>query len=241
MMFLGLFTSAIQALTSGCPWPKATVKSPVDACNLRPLFFIFYSLFFTALDALPCPAPTLPLPCFEFSFCCQGQEESGPGFQDLDIRLSGPGFQAPKARFQDLDLRTWVSGPQREVSRPGSQDLGFRPSMRGFKTWISGLGFQALNARFQDLDLRTWVSGPQLEVSRSGSQDLGFMPLVFGSQDLESSPSYGRLIFFPSLFSASTVTFLFPVTFLCVHRCVHRDCSLRPVVPKMSRFRNPTV
>jgi hypothetical protein len=34
---------------------------------------IFYSLFFTALDALPCPA--LPLPCFEFSFCCQGQEE----------------------------------------------------------------------------------------------------------------------------------------------------------------------
>ncbi len=128
MMFLGLFTSAIQALTSGCPWPKATVKSPVDACNLRPLFFIFYSLFFTALDALPCLAPTLPLPCFEFSFCCQGQEESGPGFQDLDIRLSGPGFQAPKARFQDLDLRTWVSGPQREVSGPGSQDLGFRPS-----------------------------------------------------------------------------------------------------------------
>jgi len=27
-------------------------------------------------------------------------------------------------------------------------------------------------------------------------------------QDLESCPSYGRLIFFPSLFSASTVTFL---------------------------------
>ncbi len=53
--------------TSGCLWPKATVKSPVGACNLRPLFFIFfifYSLFFTALDALPypCPAlaPTLP-------------------------------------------------------------------------------------------------------------------------------------------------------------------------------------
>jgi hypothetical protein len=223
MMFLGLFTSAIQALTSGCPWPKATVKSPVDACNLRPLFFIFYSLFFTALDTLPCPAPTLPLPCFEFSFCCQGQEESGPGFQDLDIRLSGPGFQAPKARFQDLDLRTWVSGPQREVSRPGSQDLGFRPSMRGFKTWISGPGFQALNARFQDLDLRTWVSGPQREVSRSGSQDLGFRPSVFGSQDLGFKTSkvlhptvvlfFSRhfslrppsLFFFLSLFSASTV------------------------------------
>jgi hypothetical protein len=56
------------------------------------------------------------------------------------------------------------------------QDLGFRPSTRGFRTWISGPGFQ----------------------------------------DLESSPSYGLLIFFPSLFSASTVTFLFPVTFLCV-------------------------
>ncbi len=27
--------------TSGCPWPKATVKSPVGACNLWPLFFIF--------------------------------------------------------------------------------------------------------------------------------------------------------------------------------------------------------
>jgi hypothetical protein len=45
---------------------------------------------------------------------------------------------------------------------------------------------------FQDLDLRTWVSGPQREVSGPGFQDL------------ESSPSYGRLIFFPSLFSASS-------------------------------------
>jgi hypothetical protein len=105
---------------------------------------------------------------------------SGPRFQDLDIWLSGPRFQDLNARFQDLDLRTWVSGPQCEVSRPGSQDLGFRPPMRGFKTWISGPGFQALGI---------WLSGP-------------------GFQDLESSPSYGRLIFFPSLFSTSTVTFL---------------------------------
>ncbi len=54
------------------------------------------------------------------------------GSQDLDFRtstrvfrtwISGPGFQ-----FQDLDLRTWVSGPRREVSGPGSQDLGFRTS-----------------------------------------------------------------------------------------------------------------
>ena len=91
--------------------------------------------------------------------------------------LSGPGFQDLNARFQDL---------------------GFRPSTRGFRTWISGPGFQALGI---------WLSGP-------------------GFQDLESSPSYGRLIFFPSLFCASTVTFLFPVTFLCVHR----HFSLRPVV-----------
>jgi hypothetical protein len=65
-------------------------------------------------------------------------------------------------------LKTWVSGPQREVSGHGFQDLGFRPSTRGFRTWISRPGFQAL----------------------------------------ESSPSYGRLIFFLSLFFTSTVTFL---------------------------------
>jgi hypothetical protein len=75
-----------------------------------------------------------------------------------------------------LALRTWVSGSQREVSGPGSQDLGFRPSTRGFRTWIWGPGYQALGI---------WLSAP-------------------GFQDLESSPSYGRLIFFPSLFSASS-------------------------------------
>jgi hypothetical protein len=86
--------------TSGCPWPKATMKSPVGACNLRPLFFIFsYFLLFIfycpgrpalpcpysapshalplpyPAPTLPCPALALPLPCFEFSFYCQGQEE----------------------------------------------------------------------------------------------------------------------------------------------------------------------
>jgi hypothetical protein len=47
--------------TSGCPWPKATVKSPVGACNLRPLFFIFsyFLLPWTPCPALPCPCPTL--------------------------------------------------------------------------------------------------------------------------------------------------------------------------------------
>ncbi len=42
------------------------MKSPVGACNLRPLFFIFsyFLLFiFTALDAMPYPALSLPCPC----------------------------------------------------------------------------------------------------------------------------------------------------------------------------------
>jgi len=70
------------------------------------------------------------------------------GSQDLGFRtstqgfrtwLSRPGFQALNTRFQDLALKTWVSSPQREVSGPGSQDLGFRPSVfgsqdQGFRT-----------------------------------------------------------------------------------------------------------
>jgi hypothetical protein len=51
-----------------------------------------------------------------------------------------------------------------------------------------------------DLDFRTWVSGPQ-------SQNLSFR-----TQTDARNASYCRLIFFPSFFSASTVTFLFPVT-----------------------------
>ncbi len=58
---------------------------------------------------------------------------------------------------------------------------------------------QPTGPQFQDLDLRTWVSGPQ-------SQDLGFR-----TQTNARNASYGRLIFFLS-FSASIVTFLFPVT-----------------------------
>jgi hypothetical protein len=58
------------------------------------------------------------------------------------------------------------------------------------------------------MDFKTSING--LWVSLSG---LGF-------QDLESSPSYGRLIFFPSLFSASIVTF----------PGVHHHFSLCPVV-----------
>ncbi len=70
------------------------------------------------------------------------------------------------------------------ITQARSQDLGFRTSTRGFRTWVSDL-----NARFQDLDLRTWVSGPRkLSILRS--------------------------------------SYLFPVTFLCVHR----HGSLRPVI-----------
>jgi hypothetical protein len=45
------------------PWPKATVKSPVGACNLRPLFYIFsyFLLFIFLLPWTPCPS--LPCPC----------------------------------------------------------------------------------------------------------------------------------------------------------------------------------
>jgi hypothetical protein len=122
------------------------------------------------------------------------------------------------------------------------EDLDFRTSIFGFQD----LGFRTSTRGF-----RTWISGP-------------------GFQDLESSPSYGRLIFFPSLFSASTVTFLFTVTFLCVqwsqtdeeeeserrtgacilihrkNRFCHRKCACclvlpNPTVRAESRFPNPTV
>jgi len=48
------------------PWPKATVKSPVGAC----IFTLYFLLPWT-----PCPSLAPALPYFEFTFCCQGQEE----------------------------------------------------------------------------------------------------------------------------------------------------------------------
>jgi hypothetical protein len=61
--------------TSVCPVAEGHCEVP-RGC------LYFYSLFFTALDALPCLALPLhcsalvpALPCFEFTFCCQGQEE----------------------------------------------------------------------------------------------------------------------------------------------------------------------
>jgi hypothetical protein len=71
------------------------------------------------------------------------------------------------------------------------------------------------------LALRTWVFRSHasrnslllllspcccIGLSRPGSQDLGFR-----TQTDARNASYGRLIFFPSFFSASIVTFLFPV------------------------------
>ncbi len=79
-------------------------------------FLIFYSLFFTALDALPfpalpCPALPLPLPlpCFKFSFCCQGQQEevtsSSPvgGSAPLDSVIVGGGVRFDGSLVAGMD------------------------------------------------------------------------------------------------------------------------------------------
>ncbi len=68
-------------------------------------------------------------------------------------------------------------------------------------SWRSDTICQCLQARVaafgsHDLGFRTSINGHRVSLSRPGFQDL------------KSSPSYGRLILFPSLFSASTVTFL---------------------------------
>ncbi len=83
-------------------WSPLWVPVTFGHCFL--FIFSFYSLFFTAL---PCPALTLPcpypcpslalapaLPCFEFSFWCQGQEEEvtqGTGNVFFFLLLPGTG------------------------------------------------------------------------------------------------------------------------------------------------------
>ncbi len=52
------------------------MKSPLGACNLRPLFFIFsYFLLFIfycpVRPALPCPYPALPCPVSNFPFAAR--------------------------------------------------------------------------------------------------------------------------------------------------------------------------
>ncbi len=91
----------------------------------------------------------------------------------------------------------------------GSEDLGFRTSKKD-------TGFHS-----QDLGFRTSINGHW--VSLSGP----------GFQDLESSPSYGRLIFFPSLFSASTVTFLPRPVFPSLFSASTVTFLPRPVFPSL--------
>jgi hypothetical protein len=98
--------------------------------------------------------------------------------------------QAPKLRSQVLKtMLIPVNCFNQLITHARSQDLGFRPSTRGFRTWLSWVS----GPRY--LTLRTWVSGPRkLSILRS--------------------------------------SYLFPVTFLCVHRhfSFSRHFSLRPVV-----------
>jgi hypothetical protein len=85
------------------------------------LFFTLY--FFTALDALPCPCPcpvsNFPFAArdrrrklhreravFEFSFCCQGQEE------EVTQGTFFP-FAARDRKRKSSNEKVWVSGPGR--------------------------------------------------------------------------------------------------------------------------------
>ncbi len=134
-----------------------------------------------------------------------------------------------------LALRTWVSGLgqkgsqtdgqsgypwrldtirpclQARVAAFGSQDLGFKTSINGHWVSLSGHGFQDLDIwlsrpRFQDLNI--WLSGPEF-------------------QDLNRRTDIGH-----RKLSILRSSYLFPVTFLCVHRhfSFSRHFSLRLVV-----------
>jgi hypothetical protein len=59
-----------------------------------------------------------------------------------DRRTHAEENQPRQNRFCHRKCRTWVSGPQCEVSGPGSQDLGFRPSVFGSQD----LGFRTSKA-----------------------------------------------------------------------------------------------
>ncbi len=96
--------------------------------------------------------------------------------------------------------------------------------------WLSGLGFQDLN--IWRPGPRTWVSGLRYLAPRS--QDLGFKTSINGHwvwlsgpgfQDLDRRTDIGH-----RKLSILRSSYLFPVTFLCVHR----HFSLRPVVGVMA-------
>jgi len=49
---------------SGCPWPKATMKSPVGARDLWPVWsFISFIFSYLLLFIWPLPCPPCPAPC----------------------------------------------------------------------------------------------------------------------------------------------------------------------------------
>jgi hypothetical protein len=129
-----------------------------------------------------------------------------------------------------------------------------------FRTWISRLGFQDLGSKTQTetmvplvvlltwdcysspiamtfffsysyyyfslrtLAPKTWLSGPGFQDSDRQAHATHLTIVSSFSRHFSLRP--------PSLFFASTVTFLFLVTFLCVHRhfSFSRHFSLRPVV-----------
>jgi hypothetical protein len=91
--------------------------------------------------------------------------------------------------------------------------------------WLLGLGFQDLDKRTLDLGFKTWVSGPrQMHRYRTSKALHPTVVLSFSRHFSLRPPS---LFFFPSLFSVSSVTFLFPVTFLYVHRHFSQDLGFR--------------
>jgi hypothetical protein len=82
--------------TSGCPWSKATLKSPVGARDLGPLWsFIRFIFSYLLLFIWPLPFPHGPAPCPAL----QDRRTDGPcpapcpalsGRPFFRIRLSGP-------------------------------------------------------------------------------------------------------------------------------------------------------
>ncbi len=151
------------------------------------------------------------------------------------IWLSGHWVSGPRY----LALRTWVSGPRKLFILRSSYlfSVTFLCVHRHFFLAFSfPVTFVSVHRHFS---LRPVVTDGQMHARKNPS----VCPSVRADSAIESSPSYGRLIFFPSLFSASTATFLlrpvFPslfsasifsastVTFLCF-QWTQTDEPVRP-------------
>ncbi len=96
------------------------------------------------------------------------------------------------------------------------------------------LGFRTLVFGSEDLGFRTSINGHQVSLSGPGFQDLDKRALGFTFRTWVSGPRKLSIL---------RSSYLFPVTFLCVHRhfspassflvtflCIHRHFSLRPVI-----------